>query len=61
MIIYMKCGCTSKDRQKVAELKSQGHEVRLTKNYKWANEARLYNLKPPFKVIDEENKIGEPL
>lgn len=62
MIVYFKCACTSKDKLKVKELRSLGHEVRLTnKSREWKLEARLYNLPLPFKVIDEKLKEGAPL
>lgn len=59
MIIYIKCACTSKDRLWVTELRKNGHEVRLLKD--WREEVKLYNLPLPFKVIDEAQKIGERL
>lgn len=60
MIIYMKCTCTSVEKLRAKAWRDEGHEVRLA-NSKWRKEAKLYNLRLPFKVIDEEKKIGEPL
>ena len=62
MIVYMKCACTASDKLLVSQLKSDGHEVRLTnRNPKWRKEAREYALRLPFKVINEAQKIGERL
>lgn len=62
MVVYYKCLCSAADRLKVAELQSKGYTVRVvSKDSRWRGEARLYNTRLPFRVIDEANKIGAPL
>lgn len=60
-IVYLKCGCSSTDRKRVKQLQSEGYEVRLTKFPKWRQEAAKYNVRVPFKVVNEEEKTGVPL
>lgn len=60
MIFYVRCGCRSSDKLAIQKLKQLGHEVREVKfSPEWRTESRQYNLKLPFKVINEQERLGE--
>lgn len=59
MVVYYKCLCSSRDRLRVQQLRSDGHEVRVvSKNPEWRREAKLYDTRLPFFAKDEEKKVG---
>lgn len=58
MIAYLKCKCKSKDRLLVNKLRSEGVEVRITKNNPtYKKEAQAYGARMPFTV--DNGKVTE--
>lgn len=59
MVAYLKCAC-GRYKLLAKKLAEQGYEIRyVNMNPAWKKEAQLYNLRLPFIVEDEMNKVGK--
>lgn len=53
MTAYFRCICRSSEKLLAKRLQSEGYEIRdIRQNFEWRKEARQYDAKLPFTVVD---------